>query len=88
VTQSDRSDQDILVRNQFHIFDRASSEIAAGDDVQRRILLLSRPEWSEWMSLRYGGPVPAEPALPVMLRRLGAATHRLTRMAERMRTLD
>jgi hypothetical protein len=83
-----RPDRDALVRDQFHIFDRAGSEIAVGDDIRRRILLLSRSEWSEWMTLRNGGPVPAEPALPVMLCRLGAATHRLTRVAERRRVLD
>lgn len=88
MTHSDHPDRDALVRDQFHIFDRVGSEIAVGDDVRRRVLLLSRPEWSEWMSLRNGGPVPAEPALPVMLRRLGAATHRLTRVAERRRALD
>ena len=78
-----RPDADTLVRNQFGVFDMIGNEITISDDDRRRVLLLSPTEWSAWSMMRDGGPVPAEPGLPVMLRRLGAATHRLARIAER-----
>jgi hypothetical protein len=65
------------------VFDRAGNVITIGDDDRRRVLLLSEQQWSAWASLRDGGPVPPEPQLPVILRRLGAAAHRLARIAER-----
>ncbi len=78
-----RLDIDTLARNQFGVFDRVGNAITISDEDRRRVLLLSEQEWSAWAQVRDGGPVPAQPGLPVMLRRLGAATHRLTRIAER-----
>lgn len=80
-----RIDVDTLARNQFGVFDRVGNAITISDEDRRRVLLLSEQEWSAWAQVRDGGPVPAQPGLPVMLLRLGAATHRLTRIAERTR---
>jgi hypothetical protein len=79
-----RLDAHALARNQFDAFDRIGNEITISDEERRRVLLLSEAQWSEWSRVRDGGPVPNEPGLPLMLRRLGAATHRLTRIAERI----
>ncbi|MGH7155559.1 MAG: hypothetical protein ACREF3_16650 [Acetobacteraceae bacterium] len=80
---TNRPDTDALARTHFSMFDRLGNEITVDDDDRRRLLLLSANEWSAWSRMRDGGPVPKEPKLPVMLRRLSAATYRLARVAER-----
>ncbi|HET6182313.1 MAG TPA: hypothetical protein VFA03_01810 [Acetobacteraceae bacterium] len=74
---------DRLAQRQFLVFEGVGDRIALSDEDRRRVLLLSPPEWSAWSALKSGGPVPPRPALPDMLRRLGAAAYRLERMAER-----
>ena len=54
-----------------------------GDEAQRRVLSLSDQEWSDWTDFCREGPLPAAPQLPVMLRRLGRASHQLAVLAER-----
>lgn len=83
MTPAIRPDIDALARDQLHVFDRVGNEITISDEARRRVLLLSPQQWSAWARVRDGGPVPAEPGLSVMLRRLGSATHRLARLAER-----
>jgi len=82
---TNRPDTDTLARTHFSMFDRLGNEITVADEDRRKILLLSAHEWSAWSRMRNGGPVPNEPELPVTLRRLSAATHRLARVAERGR---
>jgi hypothetical protein len=65
------------------MFDRIGNEAALTDEDRRRLLRLSPQQWLAWSGLRAGGAVPVLPALPVMLRRLGAASHRLAVAAER-----
>lgn len=72
-----------IARDQIRIFDDYGDRIALSEDERRRLLLLSEPEWSAWNRVPRGGDVPSEPPLPVMLRRLGAASHRLAVLAER-----
>jgi hypothetical protein len=75
---------DRLARSQFQMFSEIGEEMRLSDDDQRRVLLLSDDEWSAWADFRHdGGPLPAQPQLPVMLRRLGSASHRLSVLAER-----
>jgi len=73
-----------VARNQFRIFDRIGNEVILGDEDRRRMLPLSAQQWLAWSGLRDGGAVPEEPLLPVMLRRLAAASYRLAVAAERM----
>lgn len=73
-----------IARDQFRIFDRIGDRIALSEDDRRRVLLLSDQEWSAWTRVLRGDEVPPEPPLPVMLRRLGAASHRLAVIAERV----
>lgn len=74
---------DNLARSQFQLFSEIGEELHLTDDDQRRVLLLSEQEWSDWSGFRYDGPLPAQPQLPVMLRRLGSASHRLAAIAAR-----
>jgi hypothetical protein len=74
---------DNLARSQFHVFRQIGEQMQLSEDYQRRVLLLSEAEWSDWSEFRQDGPLPAQPQLPVMLRRLGNASHRLAVIAER-----
>lgn len=72
-----------LARNQLRLFDGLGDRIALSEDERRRVLLLSEQEWTDWSRVKSGGPLPQNPTLPLMLRRLGAAAYRLEKMAER-----
>ena len=74
---------DNLARSQFQVFSQIGEQMRLSADDQRRVLLLSEQEWSDWSDFRQDGPLPAQPQLPVMLRRLGNASHRLAVIAER-----
>ena len=73
---------EMLARVQFQAFGQLCSEIALSDEEQRKVLQLSPDEWSAWQLVRDGGPVPSTD-VPRFLLRMGAATPRLSRMAER-----
>jgi hypothetical protein len=73
---------DNLARSQFQVFSDLGAQMHLSEDEQRRALLLSEQEWSEWSDFCQDGPLPAAPQLPVMLLRLGNASHRLAVMAE------
>jgi hypothetical protein len=77
-------DAEAIARDQFRVFDRIGNEITLGDEARQRMLRLSARQWLAWARLRNGGPVPNEPVLPVMLRRLGAASYRLAVAPERI----
>ena len=73
---------DNLARSQFQIFSLLGRQMQLSNADQRRALLLSEKEWSDWSDFMQDGPLPAQPQLPVMLRRLGSASHRLAVIAE------
>jgi len=74
---------DNLARSQFQMFRELGDQILLSDDDRRRVLLLSEQEWADWADFIEDGPLPPQPHLPVMLRRLGSASHRLAVLAER-----
>lgn len=74
---------DKIARDQFEVFSQIGDHMQLSEDDQRRVLLLSDKQWSDWSDFRQDGPLPAEPQLPVMLRRLGSASHRLAVLADR-----
>jgi hypothetical protein len=74
---------DSLARSQLQMFSEIGEQMQLSDDDQRRVLLLSEQEWADWSDFCHDGPLPAQPQLPVMLQRLGSASHRLAVMAER-----
>ena len=69
-----------MLRDQFLALD---SVLSLDEERRRRILLLDRQQWPQWARFLRNGPLPAQPAVPVMLRRLAAATFRLAAVAER-----
>lgn len=73
---------DKIARDQFQVFSQLGDEMRLSTDEKRRALLLSDQEWSSWSDFCQEGPLPAAPQLPVMLRRLGSASHRLAVIAE------
>jgi len=79
-----RAGADAVARNEFRVFDLIANEIALADEDRRRVLRLSTQQWLAWSRLRNAGTVPQEPVLPVMLRRLAAASYRLAVATERM----
>jgi hypothetical protein len=75
---------DNLTRSQFQMFSELGEHMQLSDDDRRRVLLLSEQEWADWADFMQDGPLPSQPNLPVMLRRLGSASHRLAVMADRV----
>lgn len=74
---------DTLARSQFRIYRDLGQSMQIDSDDCRRVLLLDQQAWTDWAEFLNEGPLPAEPPLPVMLQRLGRATHRLAVLAER-----
>jgi hypothetical protein len=74
---------DKIARDQFEVFSQLGNEMQLSEDDKRRVLMLSDKEWADWADFRQDGPLPAQPQLPVMLRRLGSASHRLAVLADR-----
>jgi len=74
---------DKIARDQFQVFSQIGDQMQLSEDDQRRVLLLSDQQWSDWSDFLQDGPLPAEPQRPVMLRRLGSASHRLAVLADR-----
>ena len=72
-----------LVRNQFRELQYVGQIVRLDEERQRRLLLLSRDDWSQWGNFLRDGPLPARPEVPVMLRRLGSVTYRVAALAER-----
>ncbi len=74
---------DNLARSQFQIYRELGDAMGIGEEDRRRVLSLDQQQWTDWAEFMNEGPLPAEPALPVMLQRLGTASYRLAVLAER-----
>jgi hypothetical protein len=74
-----------VLRGQLLIFRDAGKAMQLDEDRERRLLLLSRESWSQWSAFSQEGPVPNEPSVPVMLRRLGSASYRLAALPSRQK---
>lgn len=72
-----------LLRSQFQILDSVGDKLSLDEERRRRILLIDQRAWPQWSRFLRNGPLPTQPAVPVMLRRLAAATFRLAAVAER-----
>jgi hypothetical protein len=73
---------DILTRAQLAIFHELGDRVSLTQDDRRRTLNLDDRSWAAWMDFLADGPLPAEPTLPEMLRRLGETTFQLSLVAE------
>ena len=74
---------DHLARNQWRLYAGLGDQMQIDADERRLALLLDQRQWSDWEDFLSDGPLPTEPPLPVMLRRLGRASHHLALRAER-----
>jgi hypothetical protein len=77
---------DTLIRAQLAMFHALGDQIGLTRDDRRRVLRMDDPTWAAWAELLSDGPLPAEPPLPEMLRRLGTAAIHLSIEAERFST--
>jgi hypothetical protein len=73
----------MLLRDQFQALDSVGAQLSLDEERRRRILLIDQHAWTQWLRFLRNGPLPAQPAVPVMLRRVAAATFRLAAVAER-----
>jgi hypothetical protein len=70
-----------VARQELRLFLRMAEQTGMDADGARRSLRLSQDEWKGWLGILDDAPVPARPALPLMLRHLGYVTNRLERVA-------
>jgi hypothetical protein len=73
---------DNLTRAQLDLFHALGDQISLTQDDRRRALNLDDRAWSAWTDFLADGPLPAEPALSEMLRRLGETAFNLSVMAQ------
>ncbi|MEA2739012.1 MAG: hypothetical protein QOH05_2319 [Acetobacteraceae bacterium] len=69
---------DTLTRAQLTMFHTLGDQISLTEDDRRRALNLDDRAWSAWTDFLSDGPLPAEPPLPEMLRRLGETAFNLS----------
>ena len=68
-----------VARQELRLFLRMAEQTGMDADGARRSLRLSQDDWQRWLGILHDAPVPARPALPLMLRHLGYVTNRLER---------
>jgi hypothetical protein len=73
---------DHLTRAQLAMFRALGDHASLTEDDRRRALALDDRTWSAWRDFLSDGPLPAEPSLPDMLRRVGEAAFHLSMAAE------
>jgi hypothetical protein len=74
---------DNLARSQWRLYADLGDQMKIDAEERRRVLLLDQRQWLDWEDFLSDGPLPAEPPLPVMLRRLGRASHYLALRVDR-----
>jgi hypothetical protein len=75
-----------LLRAQFSMFHAQGDQIDLTDDDRRCALDLDDRTWMGWTDFMRDGPIPAEPIVSEMLRRLGETAYYLSVIAERTAT--
>jgi hypothetical protein len=73
---------DDLTRAQLAMFQAVGDQIKLTADDRRQALDLDNAVWTAWTDFLSDGPLPAEPPLPEMLRRLGETAYALSMVAE------
>jgi hypothetical protein len=68
-----------VARQELRLFLRMAEQTGMDADGARRSLRLSQDDWQRWLGILHNAPMPARPALPLMLRHLGYVTNRLDR---------
>ena len=77
---------DTLARAQLAVFHGHVDQIRLTEDDRRRVLNLDDQAWTAWSDFLADGPLPSDPPLPEMLRRLGETAFTLSTLAERRAT--
>ena len=77
---------DTLTRAQFVMFHALADQINLTQDDRRRALDLDDLNWTAWSDFLHDGPLPAEPPLSDLLRRVGQTSFNLSIMADRIVT--
>jgi hypothetical protein len=67
-----------IARSQLGMFHDLSDRINLTPDDRRRALNLTERDWRAWQAFLANGPVPIQPSLPEMVRRLGHVAFNLT----------
>jgi hypothetical protein len=73
---------DDLTRAQLAMFHSLGDRISLTQDDRRRALNLDDRTWMAWTDFSADGPLPAEPPVPEMLRRLGKTAFHMTVVVE------
>ncbi len=73
---------DALTRAQLTMVHALGDELGLTADDRRQALNLTERQWQVWTDFLDDGPLPPEPMLPEMLRRLGEAAFNLSLQAE------
>jgi hypothetical protein len=73
---------DDVTRAQLAMFHALGDQINLTDDDRRRALDLDDRTWMAWANFLSDGPLPAEPTVPEMLRRLGKTAHNMAVVAQ------
>jgi hypothetical protein len=76
--------RDTLTRAQLSLVEELGDELGQKADDRRQALNLTEREWLAWTDFLAEGPLPAEPLVPEMLRRLGEVAFKLSLLAERL----
>jgi hypothetical protein len=69
---------DRLIRAQLALFHALSDQIGMTQEDRRRALNLDDGRWAAWRLVLVDGPLPSEPSLPDMLRRLAETVFTLS----------
>ena len=72
-----------FLRMQFRELHLVGRHVGLDQDRQRRVLLVHQHNWADWSKFLEDGPLPSEPDVSIMLRRVEEVTHRLVVRAER-----
>ncbi|HET7879546.1 MAG TPA: hypothetical protein VFL55_01590 [Acetobacteraceae bacterium] len=73
-----------VARNEINLLLGLAAQAGVDEATLRQDLRMSDDDWREWLGVLHDAPLPAQPSLPKLLRRLGRLTSRLdraTRMA-------
>jgi hypothetical protein len=68
-----------VARRELRQFLHMAERTGMDAERQRRSLRLSRDDWQNWVGILHDAPLPAHPALPLLLRHLGYLNSRLDR---------
>ena len=81
MTESRRIDAPDIAKRELGQFLSVARQVGIAEDHLRHSLDLSSDDWQRWVDILQDAPLPPQPELPQLLRRLGYVTNRLDRRA-------